>query len=275
MKRSILLLLAVVCSISAVIARQEASVAFEVASIKRNTSSDARNRFETPPGRLNAINVPIRFVIRQAYRVPEARIIGGPDWLDTDRFDIMATAAGAANGDAIREMLRGLLKERFGLVMHTETREMPIYVLKSARNDASLGPNLRPSTTDCTGRPSAMVAGKVVCGILVSQGTGSASLRGGGATIEQFVRFLGDFLDRPLIDESGVTGTFDFELQFTALRSSTPGAPVPGGLGPAASPDDVPTVFTAVREQLGLRIDSQRGRAEVWVIDSVSAPQLN
>src|SRR6185436_14069012 len=131
------------------------------------------------------------------------------------------------------------------------------YVLKLARKDGSLGPKLQRSTTDCTGRPNAMVAGKVVCGILVSQGTGSASLRGGGATMEHFVRLLGDFLDRPIIDESGITGTFDLELEFTALRSSTPGAPIPGGLAPTASPDDVPTVFTALQEQLGLKIEPQ------------------
>src|SRR5689334_13449778 len=100
--------------------------AFEAAAIRRNTSGETRVRFETPPGRLNVVNAPLRFVIRQAYRVPEARIIGGPDWLDKERFDIQATASGVTTGDGIREMLRTLLKERFGLVVHTESREMPI-----------------------------------------------------------------------------------------------------------------------------------------------------
>src|ERR1041384_3367652 len=93
---------------------------FEVASIKRNVSEGVRVRFETPPGRLNAINAPLRFLIRQAYRVPEARIIGGPSWLDSDRFDVVATTTQRATGDAIREMLRALLKERFELALHTE-----------------------------------------------------------------------------------------------------------------------------------------------------------
>jgi hypothetical protein len=84
---------------------------FEAASIRRNVSGETRVRFETPPGRLTAVNVPLRFVIRQAYRVPEARIIGGPGWIDSERFDITATATGA-NADATREMLRTLLKER-------------------------------------------------------------------------------------------------------------------------------------------------------------------
>jgi uncharacterized protein (TIGR03435 family) len=249
--------------------------AFEAASVKRNASGETRIRFETPPGRLNAVNVPLRFLIRQAYRVPEARIIGGPSWLDTDRFDIVATAQSGASGDAVREMLRALLKERFGLALHMETREMAIYELKVARTDGTLGPNLRRSSTDCTGRTSSVVAGQVQCGILVSQGPGSASLRGGAATLENFVRLFGDFLDRPLIDSTGLAGRFDLELQFTAPRSATPGAAVPGGLAAAANPDDVATVFTAVREQLGLALESRRGPAEIWAIDAASIPSLD
>jgi uncharacterized protein (TIGR03435 family) len=100
-------------------------------------------------------------------------------------------------------------------------------------------------------------------------------LRGGGATIESFVRLLGDFLDRPLNDQSGLTGVFDLELQFTAQRSSTPGAPVPGGLTTTANVDEFPNVFVAVQEQLGLKLEGQRERAEVWIVDSASPPSLN
>jgi uncharacterized protein (TIGR03435 family) len=249
--------------------------AFDAASIKRNVSGETRVRFETPPGRLTAVNVPVRFMIRQAYRVAEARVIGGPAWIDTERFDILATAPAHANGDTTREMLRTLLRERFGLAVHTESREMPVYVLRLERTDTALGPHLRRSTTDCTGRGSSVVAGRVQCGIMVSQGPGSGSLRGGSATIDNFVRLLGDFLDRPLNDGTGLTGLFDLELQFTAERSSTPGAPVPGGLATASSPDEIPSVFTALREQMGLKLDAQRGRADVWVIDSISPPTLD
>jgi uncharacterized protein (TIGR03435 family) len=245
---------------------------FEAASIKRNISGETRLRFETPPGRLTAVNVPLRFVIRQAYRVPEARIIGGPAWVDTERFDILSTAPASANVDTMREMLRTLLLERFGLVVHTEMREMPVYVLRLARTDATLGSHLRRSTTDCSGRGSTVVAGRVPCGIMVSQGPGSGSLRGGSATLDNFVRLLGDFLDRPLNDGTGLTGLFDLELQFTAERSSMPGAAVPGGLATASSPDDVPSVFTALREQMGLMLEARKGRADVWVIDAVSRP---
>jgi uncharacterized protein (TIGR03435 family) len=250
-------------------------VAFDAASIKRNVSGEARLRFEIPPGRVTAVNVPLRFVIRQAYRVPEARIIGGPSWIDTTRFDILATTSSTGNADTTREMLRTLLKDRFGLAVHSESREMPVYLLRLARPDATLGPHLRHSTADCAGRGSIVVAGRVQCGILVSQGPGSGSVRGGGATIENFVRLLGDFLDRPLNDDTGLTGVFDLELQFTADQSSTPGASVPGGLATATSPDDVPSVFTALREQMGLKLEPQKGRADVWVIDAVAQPALD
>jgi uncharacterized protein (TIGR03435 family) len=252
-----------------------AVAAFEAASIKRNISGETRLRFETPPGRLTAINVPLRFVIRQAYRVSEARIIGGPAWIDTERFDILATAPANANVDTMREMLRTLLNERFGLAVHAELREVPVYVLRLARRDATLGPQLGRSTMDCTGRGSSVVDGRVQCGIMVSQGPGSGSLRGGSATIDNFVRLLGDFLDRPLNDGTGLTGRFDLELQFTAERSSTPGAPVPGGLATASGPDDTPSLFTALREQMGLKLDAEKGGADVWVIDTVSQPTLD
>lgn len=275
MNRFVLLLLVGVLPAITAAARQDGRAPFDAASIKRNVSGDTRLRFETPPGRLNAVNVTPRFVIRQAYRVPEARIVGGPAWLDTDRYDIVATAPNGATGDAFREMLRGLLEERFGLTLHQETRVMPIYELRVARPDGALGPNLRRSTTDCAGQASAMAAGKVRCGILVSQGPGSASLRGGGSTIESFTRLLGDFLDRPLNDQTGLAGAFDLELQFAAPRSATPGAAVPGGLAAASGPEEIPIVFTAVQEQLGLKLEAQRGRADVWVVDAASRPSVD
>ena len=263
------------CGVFTLAARQaEGPVMFEAASIKRNVSGEARTRFETPPGRLNAINVSLRFLVRQAYRVPETRIIGGPAWLDTDRFDIVASLPGGVTGDAVREALRALLTERFGLVLRNETREMPVYELRTLRAEA-LGPNLRRSTTDCTGTPSRMVEGRVRCGILVSQGPDSGSIRGGAATIDNFARLLGDFLDRPVNDRTGLTGTYDLELQFTAPRSATPGAPVPGGLAAASGPDEIPTVFTAVQEQMGLKLEAVRGRADVRIVDAASAPSVD
>jgi uncharacterized protein (TIGR03435 family) len=248
-----------------------ATRAFDAVSVKRNKSGETRIRFETPKGRLTAVNVPLRFAIRQAYRVPESRIIGGPAWLDVDRFDIVATAGDeAASSEVIRLMLRTALVDRFGLALHSETRQMPIYSLVVAKDDGNLGPNLRRSTTDCAGQGGQVVAGRVRCGVLVSQAPTSASLRGGGAVFAEFVRLLADFLDRPVIDNTKLTGAFDLELQFTSDRGSLPG--VPGGLTTAASPTDIPSIFTALQEQLGLKLNSQTGTADVLVIDRVSPP---
>jgi uncharacterized protein (TIGR03435 family) len=256
--------------------------AFDAVSIKRNTSGDTRIRFETPPGRLNGVNVPLRFAIQQAYRLPQSRVLGGPAWLDSDRFDIAATASGdAITSDEIRQMLRTALADRFGVAVHNEMKQMPIYSLVLAKSDGTLGPNLRRSSMDCAGRRSQVVSGQVQCGVLVSQAPTSASLRGGGASFAEFVRLFSDFLERPLIDNTGLTGTFDLELQFTATRSALPGAAAPGGLATtsplatAPSTDDVPPVFTAVQEQLGLKLNATTGTAEVLIIDRAMPPTEN
>ena len=248
-----------------------ATITFEVASVKPNKSSETRIRFETPPGRLTAVNVPLRFMIRQAYRVPESRILGGPKWIDVDRFDVVATTpALGSTSDRTRQMLIALLADRFQLIAHMETREMAVYALGLVRSNGALGPNLRRSAADCSGGPRA-AAGRVQCGLMVSQAA-SASLRGGGTVFADFVRMLGDFLDRPVIDQTALTGAFDLELQFTADRGAVPGAGVPGGLTTAANPDLIPSIFTALREQLGLKLEAQRGKVEVLVVDSVSQP---
>jgi uncharacterized protein (TIGR03435 family) len=244
---------------------------FDAASIRSNRSGDARSGFETPPGRLSATNVPLRFVIRRAYRIPDTQIIGGPEWLHTDRFNIEATSPGeGSTPDRTRQLLRALLRDRFKLTTHTETREMPIYALVRP-GGGKLGANMRPSATDCTGGPKT-ANGRVECGLMISQGPASASLRGGGTSLAELVRAMGEFLDRPLVDRTGLTGTFDVELQFTADRGAMPGAGTPGGLTTDAAVGDIPSIFTAVREQLGLALDPGRGRVDVLVIDSVSRP---
>jgi uncharacterized protein (TIGR03435 family) len=242
--------------------------AFEVASIKRNASGQTRVRFETPPGTLTAVNAPLRFLIRQAYRVPESRISGGPSWLDTDRFDIAAKATSStASSNDLRLMLRALLAERFGLALHTEEKEVPVYTLRVARADRKLGPNLRESSTDCTGRGPALAGTKVECGIMVSQGAVAGSLRGGATTLAEFTRLLGDFLERPLMDDTGLAAKYDLDLEF----STGVGTAVVG----AIDTRDSPAIFTAIQEQLGLKLDSQRRTTEIYVIDRAAPPSEN
>lgn len=250
---------------------------FDVASIKKNPLGGARVSVEAPPGRFQANNTPLRFLIRWSYRIAEPRIVGGPEWIGVDRFDVTATApAEGWTGERTRQMVRALLADRFGLVTHTETREMRIYTLTVAKPGV-FGEHLRPAAVDCSApdTPARMGAnGRVACGLLVSQAATSASLRGGGQTMTDFARSLGEYVDRPLIDRTGLTGRYDLELQFTADRSALVGTPPPGGLA-ATVDSDIAPLPTALLEQLGLRLESERGSVEVLVIDRVSQPTKN
>jgi len=248
---------------------------FDVASVKKNPTGGARVSIETPPGRFQATNTPLRFLIRWSYRIAEPRIVNGPDWIGVDRFDVTATApAERWTRERTGQMVRALLADRFGLVAHNETREMRIYTLTVAKPGV-FGTHLRPAAVDCSApdTPSRMSPdGKsVACGLLVSQNAGSASLRGGGQTMADFTRSLGEYVDRPLVDRTGLTARYDLELQFTADRSALVGAPPPGGLSATADSDLAP-LSTALLEQLGLRLRSEQGSVEVLVIDRVSQP---
>jgi uncharacterized protein (TIGR03435 family) len=110
---------------------------FEAVSIKANRSGEAQTRYEAPTGRLNAINVPLRFFIRRAFDLPDARIVGGPAWLETDRFDIVATLPPDADSDVMRRMMQTLLTDRFTLTARREVRELPVYSLVRLRRSVS------------------------------------------------------------------------------------------------------------------------------------------
>src|SRR5262249_29255683 len=126
------------------------TAAFEVASIKANKSGDGRVMVAMPPtGRFTATNVPIRLLVQNSYGLQPFQIVGGPSWMTSDRFDIVAKAPDGFTPDQFRPMVRNLLADRFKLKAHVETREMPTYALIVARADGKLGPKLTPSKTDC------------------------------------------------------------------------------------------------------------------------------
>jgi uncharacterized protein (TIGR03435 family) len=247
---------------------------FEVASIRKNQKGGGTG-IDIPPGRFQATNAPLQFLIRWAYVTPVPRIVGGPDWIASERFDISATApAEGWSTDRVRQMVRALLADRFGLVAHTETREVAIYTLMMVKPGA-FAANLRPAAFNCApGGPSRMAAGKVQCGLLVSGNAASASLRGGGVAMADFVRTLTEYAGRPVVDGTGLTERYDLELQFTADRSAVTGAPAPGGLTTNVDSDIAP-LPTALREQLGLRLEAGRGPVELLVIDRATPPTEN
>ena len=264
---------------------------FEVASVRENTNNDGKVMFGIQPGgRFNAVNVPLWDLIRQAYSVQRSQLVGAPDWTETARFDIVAKAEGdiapappGSPAGPLSFMLQDLLEERFKLRTHRETREMPIYALTLARSDRKLGAGLRPSTTDCAamrgrGRggvgvgPGAPPQGPLpagqrpLCGMRMAPNQVIAS----GVPLAQLTQVLSQLTQRVVIDRTGLEGNFDIDLTFTPDRMPQ-GPPPPGVQIPSFDPNG-PSLFTAVQEQLGLKLESERAPIEVLVIDHVERP---
>lgn len=262
---------------------------FEVASVKTNKSGDNRIGIGfAPGGRFRATNVPLRELIAAAYGTPQPlaafQITGGAKWVETDRFDIVAKAPGdpqpGPNGPppAMFGMLRNLLTERFQLVVHRETKDSPIYALVLARADGKLGPQLHPSTTDCAALMNAARARggapppppppgeRMPCGMRMFPG----NLSGGGSSMGQITNVLARFVSRTVVDRTGLTGNYDLDLQWTPDQLPQGRGDAPPGL-PAVDPNG-PSIFTAVQEQLGLKLDSARGPVDVLVIDRAEHP---
>ena len=255
--------------------------AFEVASVKRNTSGEPGSRLEPlPGGRLNAVNVPAAALIRFAYDLPAFQVLGGPDWLTADRFDVAATAQRDASIEQTRLMLRRLLAERFTLSAHTETREQPVYALVMARSDGRIGPQLRATKADCASEQGPQLGvgpgpdgGPPPCGYFgFAPNTNLPAARGGlafrGLSMARFARALVPMVRRSVTDETGLRGYFDADFDF--LSELPPPPPPPGMPNPWTEP--FASVLTVLPEQLGLKLDARRGPVSVLVIDGAERP---
>ena len=246
--------------------------AFEVATIKANRSGTNNVRFGFQPGgRFVADNASLQTLVRNAYRVQSFEIVGGPPWLASDRYDIVAKAAGNATPADMLPMVQAMMAERFSLKFHRESRELPIYALMLARGDGRLGPQLKPSAVDCSGAlrgapppPPAAPSPRPTCGIRIS----GATLIAGGTTLAQLASNLSNALGRTVVDRTSLTGGYDIDLSFTPDQTMMPpdAPPInPGG----------PSIFTAITEQLGLKLESTKGPVQVIVIDSAEKPTEN
>ena len=298
---------------------QDAPVPY-VASVKKNAGGFGA-QMRIAPGMISANGVPVRLLMRQAYGgLQDFQLVGGPPWINSDRFDIEAKLEGGTpmSPQVLQSVLRQILEERFALKVHRETRELPIYALVVARSDGRLGPNLTPSSPECTtlmtsrgrgpapdgrgapgpdGRGAVMVSrgaapdgrggpGRAggppppldfdappVCG---QRGGGFGRMRAGGTTMEQFATMISGTAQRVVIDKTGLTGYYDIALTYTPTGDQLPqGAPPPGAPAPPPIDPDGPSFFTAIQEQLGLKLDNQRGPVEVVVIDSIQQPTEN
>jgi len=243
---------------------------FEVASVKP-TKPGVPLQFVRSPGRFT-MRAPLRVLIQNAYQLlQDAQVVGGPSWWTSETFDIDATVAGNPPQDQIPLMLRALLADRFKLVVHTERRELPIYALVLARRDGKLGARIRPGTFGCLALrrraigappPSPAPSGRVPC--FLRSGTGSVA--GEGISLAQLADHLAPFVNRAVVDQTGLAGEFDFDLEWTPDQWTPDAAQQPPNI------PNGPSLFTALQEQLGLKLESTRGPVEVMVIDSVERP---
>ena len=266
------------------IAEPAVSMAFEAASIRPNKSGDFSQFIRRQPGgRMTVTNMPLRQLITFAFQLQQQQLVGGPSWIANDRFDIVAKMEGdpapvapGAGPDPLMLAMRTLLTERFKLVTHKETRDLEVYALTVARTDGKLGAAIKPSTTDCealmAGRrgggpppPPPDPNGPVVCGLRGSFGR----IQMGGFLVSEFARSLQGLAGRLVLDRTGLKGPYDLELSFAQDR---PNGPLPPGVEVPPADPNAPNVFTALQEQLGLKLESTKAPIEVLVIDSIEQP---
>jgi|RhiMethySRZTD1v2_1073278.scaffolds.fasta_scaffold12756_8 bla regulator protein blaR1 len=269
-------------------AAQQPPLAFETASVKPNKSGEEERYIRIDPGGggLTVVNMQLRQLITFAYQIQSFQLEGGPDWIASDRFDILAkserevpaTGAFFAGQEPLRIMLRTLLADRFKLVMRKETKELPIFELVLARQDGRLGPQLRPAAVDCAAQAAVARGGTPPPAPSGPPGPGSCysninpvSVRGGGVTLAMLASLLEGRVQRLVIDRTGLTGNWDLEVNYTPDRSQLP----PGVELPSSIDPNGPSLFTAIEEQLGLKLRPARGPVEVLVIDSVQQPTPN
>lgn len=242
----------------AAIAWAQIALQFDAASVKPNTSG-VRNQSQTTDGRtFRATNVPVRTLIRQAYGLmfEDYRLVGAPDWTNFERFDVVATLPEQASRSQASAMLRALLADRFKLIAHTEVRESPTYALVLARKDGKPGPQLKHATRDCSASPAPQPSPGEdnPCALRIGK-----DISGRGQPMAQLAKTLLQFAGRPIEDRTGLTGGFDFDIQASEIGGDS----------------DQPSIFTAIQEQLGLKLETTKAPVEFVVVDSIERSTPN
>jgi uncharacterized protein (TIGR03435 family) len=252
---------------------------FDVVSVKPNKSDDGMMRTMFKPDGYSGTNVPLKLLIQMAYGIRQDLISGGPGWVESTGYDFDAKVAGP-DVDALkklspeqrRSMLQPALADRFKLKVHTETKQLPVYELVVAKGGSKLK-EASPGDTyangikgpDGTSRPGMM---RFSPGQLTAQAVPMTSL----------TNLLSQQLHRTVLDKTGLTGKYDLELNWTPDQGADPMFKGADGAQPRAEPapdSSGPSIFTALQEQLGLKLQSGKGPVETLVIDHVEMPSEN
>jgi uncharacterized protein (TIGR03435 family) len=275
----------VLCSLTASLAAQRSGPRFEVVSVKPNDSVGQAGIISGPnrPGEFSFINIPLATIITEAFNLRDYDIVGLPAWTRSAKYDVIGKyPAGASPATQHLQMIQNMLADRFQLKAHREFMERTVYTLIMARADRRLGPMLVPSSVDCVkwyaeNKPQRGAAGK---SLVSPSGLRDACMMaaqrnwmvGAAQPISRLASFLQNRLSARVVDQTGLMGTFDIDLAWTAdadIETLGPGLPA----NPAAPLSG--NIFTAVEEQLGLKLEPSKERVEVLVIDSVERPTPN
>ena len=232
---------------------------FDVVSIKRNASGAAASSLRPEPNALIGVNVNVLRLIRVAYMVPNFQIVDAPGWFETERFDINARAESTVTIAQLQVMIQGLLADRFGLRVSRERRAVNGYELRVERaGHAGLRGSPRPCATARLDQPRA------TGGLPPCFQTAEGDMTARGVTLEMLARELQSRVDRPVVNQTAMDGTYDFELRWMPDATTAPGGDT-----------DAPSMFTAVREQLGLRLVAAKPTVDVYVIKAATMPEEN
>jgi uncharacterized protein (TIGR03435 family) len=263
-------------------AANPATAALKIATITPNKSGTATSaiRFQPTDGELQATGVTLAELVKFAYQrhfFDEREVTGGPPWVTADRFDLLVRVSGghAFDSDGVPrktlELLKALLTDRFNLKLHEEDRTRPAYALMTAGNNGMPGPKARKSNVDCGAvmrgeRPALLPGQGPPCGFKTPPGR----LFANAVTMSAIASLLSRHLDRPVVDRTGLSGPFDIELEAAEIRAAPGYTPGPSDL--ALPPAAGPTIFVAVREQLGLELEPVEATLAVIVIDPAERP---
>ena len=260
---------------------------FEVASIKPNRSGDMRFMIMFRPGRFTAKGTTLKGLVAIAYNVKDFQISGGPSWTSSERYDIDAKEPDAfaeqlqklppdQRGKQMGLMLQALLRDRFELKVSRATKDLPIYALVVAKN----GPKLQEAKPGDTYQNGIKAPDGKPIGQPGMIRMGPGQFIGQGVTMAAIVGTLSQRLGRPVVDQTGLQGNYDITLQWAPDQATAgvPMGPVSGNPKPDGTPppeNSGPSIFTALQEQLGLKLDSTKGPVDILVIDHIEKPTEN